>query len=617
MAFRFGICVFICFIGVLFGYSQNKTYELNGENDDDLYPYMLYWKDSNNYQNSLNKAVFNLEKGAFKAFDSVKGKNMGLFPTPIWFYFKVKNISEKHQDYWWTFYTHADTIVIYEKQKLAWKAKDTLLRNKMLFERKIKHRALTHQVLFKYGQERSFLVKIINTRHTQNSFMSLTTPTYHLLWENGFYWTIGCFIGIFLLTGQVSLIIGVVTRERTFVLFFLYMLIVSALTMYNELMCSIVSNKMLFLLLNRLHPLPLSLIATSLNYYIADCIFGKVNYSKQLRTLNLLNKICLVIGSTFLVIYMLFVNSLHSGQILFRLGWYCILGCIFICILVTTFKIIIVSIEYRKVYLAIPFLLLIIIVNPATYSLNYSGIFSFYEITYPNYFYWFATAEFVFMIFLIGWRYKKNLEYRYKLEVDFTLRELSALDMERKQIARDLHDDLGATINTLKLLITNSYPEDNRLIEIATIASNEIRVFYNQLLHKTNSSSLESSIEKLVRIHKGYGQIKFNCIFTGVEVLLSDFQKENIYKIISEIVANTLKHAKATEVIIQVLIDCNSVQLIVEDNGIGFSVEQALKTKGFGMKNIKQRVRGLNGNLHISSNQGNTTYIIDIPIKNE
>src|SRR5690554_1205985 len=136
----FWLNVVLCFAGLFSGYSQSKTYELDGPNDDDLYPYMLYWKEAPVMKNSLDQAVFNLEQGNLKSFDSEKGKNLGLFPEPVWFYLNVKNISERHTHYWWAFYTHTDTIIIYEKQNLQWKATDTLFRNKLLRDRTVKHR---------------------------------------------------------------------------------------------------------------------------------------------------------------------------------------------------------------------------------------------------------------------------------------------------------------------------------------------------------------------------------------------------------------------------------------------------------------------------------------------
>lgn len=604
---------FLLFFTVIPVCSQDRTLELSEQSDEDLYAYMLYWIDTTGIENSLDKAVLNLERGNFKSFDKNKGKNLGVYPQPTYFYLNVKNISEHQKRYWWTFYTHADTIVIYKK-KLQWEATDTLIRNKLIRERSTKHRSPTYSALLEKEEQASYMAKIINPRHTQNSFVSFTSPTYNLFWEKEFYWTIGSFIGIFLITGIVSLIIGIIIRERVFMIFFIYMLTVSILTLCEELMFPIVENRFVFSVLNRVHPLPLSLIATCLNFYIVDYIFGKRNNTKLLRSLTFINTLCLVVGVMCLLIYAIFMENLNSGQTLYVLAWNLLMIGVFVSISATTLKTIILSFYHKKLHYGILFLILVVFINPATYMMNYSGIISLYKITYPNYFYWLISVEFTFIGFLIGWRYKKSLTQRHQLEMEFAQKEVAVLNDERKQIARDLHDDLGATINAIKLLITNSYPTDKRLIETVTSASNDIRVFYNKLLDKTTGNSLKESLKKLTSLHNTYGQVKFNCVFSGNETLLSDTQKENIYRIVSEIFTNILKHAQATEATIQLLIDSDSAQLIAEDNGIGFSVEQSQKTKGMGIKNIRQRVSLMKGELYISSNRGNTTYIIDIPI---
>lgn len=610
--FRLGF-VMVFFVVSLIGYSQEKIYETNGFHEDDLYPYMLYWKDSKEQRTELDQIVSHLEQGDFKTFEN--GKNMGLFPEPVWFYLTVKNKAGRSQKFWWSFFTHADTIVIYTKQDEKWSIADTLVRQKLMRDRKVRHRALTYATTLQKDQEQSYLVQIVNSRHTQNSFLNFTSPSFNLSWEKEFYWTIASFVGIFLITGFISLIIGIIIKERVFILFFLYMLAVSLLTLYDELMTTIIPNEFLYLWVNRMHPLPLSLIATCLNFYIVDFIFGKIQNTKELRVLNWINTVCLAIGLLFLALYMIFMPHLHSGQTLFMVGWYGSIACIFISITIIAIKVIMLSVRYKMLQYGIPFLLLIVIFNPATYNLNYSGIFSFYQITYPNYFYWFISAEFIFIGFLIGWRYKKNLDHRHKLEIEFAQRELNILNNERKQIARDLHDDLGATINAIKLLVTNSYANDKRLVDTINTASNDIRVFYKKLTQKPIGESIEESIEKLTTTYNSYGRITFNFIFSGDESLLSDFQKENLYKIVSEIFANTLRHAQATEATVQLLIDKDTAQLLVEDNGIGFSVEKAKRGTGMGVKNIFQRVENMKGELHISSGKGNTTYIIEIPFR--
>lgn len=604
----------LVFAGTLSGYPQGKTYHINGPNDENLYPYMLYWKDTSGKKNSLDQAVLNLEQGNFITFTSGTGKNMGLFPEPVWFFLNVKNLSVQHQRYWWTFYTHADTIIIYQKQARGWAVSDTLFRGSPMDERMVRHRAPTYNVLLATGENASYLVKIINPRHTQNAFVSFTTPISHLLWERDFYWTIGSFTGVFLLTGIVSFIFGLMTREHTFFLFFVYMLAVSVLTLYNELMTPVVDHDLAFDLLQRMHPLPVSLIATCLNFYIVDYIFGKPVRTNVLKALKVINTGCLIIGIFLLCIYLFSAEYIHSGQLLFLLGWYSLIICIFISILITALKIAVLSLKHHEPYYGITFLLLIVIVNPATYYLNYSGILSFYDITYPNYFYWLAAAEFVFITILMGWRYKKNIEEKHRLQMDLTQRELAVRDEERRQIARDLHDDLGATINAIKLVVTNSYPENKRLIETVTVASNDLRVFYDKLSFSTVDSPLSKNIKKLIRLHSSYGAIKFNLVFSGDESLLSAIQKESLYKMTTELFTNIAKHSGAKEVTVQVMIDRSAAQLIVEDDGKGFAIDQAEKTKGMGIKNIRQRVSEMNGELHISSNKGNTTYIIDIPL---
>lgn len=607
-------------------YAQ-KTFEVKGENTESLYEYMSYWIDDSGLNNSLNIAVEKLENGKFNLFESPASRNLGLYSSPTWFYLQVKNISETETNYWWSFYTHADTIIVYRKTAGTWVPTDSLFRDQLLRERSVKMRAHTVSLTLQNNKTQQYLAKVINPRHTQNSFVSFTTPIHSLLWENGFFWTIGSFVGVFLILGIISLFIGLVVKEKTFFLFSVYLLLVTLLTLDEELMTVIISNKNLYLLLTRLHPLPLSVIATCLNYYIADYIFTNksFHYKKMrlLRIANLINHFCLILGFISLLIYILFMDHLNVGQTSMIVAWNINLFCVFLSIGLTALKVIMLSWQDKHAFYGILFLWLVIFINPIGYYLNYSGILSYYEITYPNYFYWFVSAEFLFLGFLIGWRYKKTLELKHELELDKKLREeifiqkqLSIQKEERLQIARDLHDDLGATINAIKLLITNSYPHDERLVKMIVAASDEVRIFHKKLVRKTSGILLEEKVKELTNLYSSFGQLKFNSIFIGDENLIPDEKKESIYNIISEILTNTLKHSMATEATVQILID-QDIQLIAEDNGTGFEFERTGNGKGMGIKNIHMRTYQLNGTIHISSGIGNTTYIINIPLEDE
>jgi two-component system, NarL family, sensor kinase len=90
----------------------------------------------------------------------------------------------------------------------------------------------------------------------------------------------------------------------------------------------------------------------------------------------------------------------------------------------------------------------------------------------------------------------------------------------------------------------------------------------------------------------------------------------NLYRIIQELISNILKHAKASEVSIQLLKKETYLNIVVEDNGIGFDVNQVKNKKGMGLKNIESRVNSLGGEFNIDSGKGaGTTITINIPIK--
>mgnify|MGYP006176691439 FL=1 len=96
---------------------------------------------------------------------------------------------------------------MYRKQKEKWLPTDTLFRNQLLKERKVPTRALTIPVVIKYNEEKEIVVILIIKRHAQNAFTDLTTPEHNLLWEKRFYWSVGFFIGTFLLMALLSFIL--------------------------------------------------------------------------------------------------------------------------------------------------------------------------------------------------------------------------------------------------------------------------------------------------------------------------------------------------------------------------------------------------------------------------
>ena len=93
---------------------------------------------------------------------------------------------------------------------------------------------------------------------------------------------------------------------------------------------------------------------------------------------------------------------------------------------------------------------------------------------------------------------------------------------------------------------------------------------------------------------------------------IDDQIKVNLYRIIQEATQNMVKHAKASHIRITGKLMSNHLKLTIEDNGIGFNIEQ--HWEGIGLRNIKSRAKKLKGTFKIESNGNGSILRIKIPI---
>ena len=82
-----------------------------------------------------------------------------------------------------------------------------------------------------------------------------------------------------------------------------------------------------------------------------------------------------------------------------------------------------------------------------------------------------------------------------------------------------------------------------------------------------------------------------------------------IYRIVQELLNNTMKHAAATEVFVQLIKEGSRLNVVVEDNGKGFDTSQVENDKGAGLLNIRSRVDYLKGRLDIHAEPGKGTLV--------
>ena len=188
---------------------------------------------------------------------------------------------------------------------------------------------------------------------------------------------------------------------------------------------------------------------------------------------------------------------------------------------------------------------------------------------------------------------------------------------ERNRLGRDLHDSIGgmlASINIQAEQIFHQYPEAavGKLKELVSQSIREARSLSHNL---TPPHLAEFGLEKVLQNHitllAEQHQLDINFYFQ-VKPTLSKAVEISLYRICNELLYNIVKHANETEAMLNLIEENGNLELIVEDNGKG--IDPNKKSEGIGLRNIRERVNYLKGELSIDSNSSGTTTIIKIPI---
>lgn len=203
----------------------------------------------------------------------------------------------------------------------------------------------------------------------------------------------------------------------------------------------------------------------------------------------------------------------------------------------------------------------------------------------------------------------------------------AAVTLERKNISRNMHDEIGSSLAALRFLIVDlkQSTEKNGMVPAAVLDELEqeaasiyeySRVFIHQLNLNSNTeiydvgellSNLENKFGKdsvfRIKVHKEDGLVS----------RLNNLQHAELYRVIKESVANSMKHAHADAVEISLSRKENYINFEIRDNGKGFQKTKA--TEGIGLKTMRQRIQQLEGNIFIDSNIAGTSVHGSFPLE--
>ncbi len=204
-----------------------------------------------------------------------------------------------------------------------------------------------------------------------------------------------------------------------------------------------------------------------------------------------------------------------------------------------------------------------------------------------------------------------ELETQHKLTA--TEAVLKGEEQERTRLAKDLHDGLGGMLsgikysfNTMKgnLIMT---PENNQAFErsmdmLDSSIKEMRRVAHNMMPEALVKFGLDIALKDFCNDINQTGVLQVNYQSIGMEkIQLDQITAITIYRIVQELLNNTIKHAGAKTAIVQVSKTNDQLSVTVEDDGKGFDPKIVENSKGIGWSNIQNRVEFLKGKLDVHS----------------
>ncbi|MGH2566364.1 MAG: sensor histidine kinase, partial [Ginsengibacter sp.] len=210
-----------------------------------------------------------------------------------------------------------------------------------------------------------------------------------------------------------------------------------------------------------------------------------------------------------------------------------------------------------------------------------------------------------------------------KLRKKSILSEITGLEKERARIAADLHDELGPLLSAVKMRI-NSFelPEqdDKEQLEktnhhIDDVIKRMREISFDLMPNSLLKRGLAIALTEYFNFLGKENSTRFIFI-NEADFIIGENKSVNIYRIVQEVIHNSLKHAYPTEIKIELKMNNNKILLTVTDNGKGFDYKKALtENTGIGLSSINNRSQMIGAKMFVNSSKENgTKFMFEIPV---
>ncbi|MBD1386617.1 hypothetical protein IDJ75_15125 [Mucilaginibacter rigui] len=603
------------------------TMFITGKNSYKILPHMAYIEDTSRVM-PIGKAVALFNSGKFKKPDAITTFNAGITFSAFWFKVIIKNTDKRARLLFLGIHEHVDTLWLYKQTGNKVLPEVFTGFNYPYTSRPIPNRNFLFKIAIPADSTFTYYLRARNNANYMYMPFGFKNADNYMADETGRYQLLAVYTGIFLFVIVFSLFLYFSLKDKLHLWYAFY---VFATLVYLMMEDGITYE---FVLKN----FPGFRWALNEEYWWYGCMLLWL-YVMQLFTnqkrdnskFYLLTKLvmillgCRIFIEILMAIFGIKLNStlsaivFNEGDIVFCAG--CIL------LLAGVIEKVIQGSKQAVVYLiAISFG----VIGTLNIYFNYIGLTNI-NLVEPNGMVVGLTIEIIILSFALTARYSLFRKEKEQLLIELNSQQqqltekiVSTQEQERRRLAEDLHDDVGATLGALQLHISNLPDEQManniylknyfaKALSLVLKVTSDVRSISHDLLPQdfVDSGLFETIQTRINDLNTG-GNTQFEFVKEGDEKKISPIYAITLYRIINELLNNIVKHAEASEATVQLSVLDDSLQIITYDNGIG--MDHTTNKKGIGLQNIQSRVNFLKGDLITDSGKNGTTHIINIPI---
>lgn len=231
------------------------------------------------------------------------------------------------------------------------------------------------------------------------------------------------------------------------------------------------------------------------------------------------------------------------------------------------------------------------------------------------------------ILFIFSFGIIVNINHKKKADAkinELNQRVIDIQEAENRRISRELHDGIIQILISIKFSLeaTKLYLTKNKngipkpfiaAQENISVTIQEVRrISHHMHPQILDELGLSAAIESLAADFSKCTNVHIQVNKPVLRKLLPDFINTTLFRIVQEAFTNIHKHAKASNILVDISIEKNWLTLIIQDDGVGFDLKKT-KSHGIGLRNLAERVGHHHGKFDINSSKSGTKIIVKIP----